>query len=88
MKNLYTLSSIDKLINECMEAGYMMQTCHEGTLGYGKVVLVAPDEHHWNFVITEVYLNEWSSAHSVRKCRTISKTIQMEIDRYYAEMES
>lgn len=88
MKNLYTLSSIDKLIHDCMEIGYAIETCREGVLGYGKVVLIAPDERHWNFVITEVYLNEWSSAHSVRKCRTISKALQTEIDHYYAEMEA
>ena len=87
MKNLYTLSSIDKLISDCMEIGYAMETCYEGVLGYGKFVLISPDERHWNFIVTEVALNEWSSAHSVRKCRTISKALWMEIEKHYAEIE-
>lgn len=84
MKNLYTLESIDRLINDCVENhGYIIQTCHDGILGYGKIVLTSPDDLHWNFIITEVPLNEWSSAHSVRKCRAISKSLQAEINAYY-----
>ena len=88
MKKLYTLASIDKLIDDCVNKhGYTLETCYEGVLGYGKIVLVAP-EGYWNFVITEVPLNEWSSAHSVRKCRAISKALQMEIERYAMEIDA
>ena len=87
MKNVYTLESIDNLINKCTEKGYGIETCRDGVLGYGKIVLVSPDDKHWNFVIEEVYLNSWSSAHSVRRCREISKRLQAEIEKYYAEME-
>lgn len=81
MKNLYTLEAINRLIDDCMKHGFSMETCRDGVLGFGKIVLVAPPGY-WNFVIEEIPLNEWSSAHSVRKCREISKRLQMEIDSY------
>ncbi len=82
MKNLYTLASINKLIDDCVNNhGYTIAQIRDGSLGYGKMVLVAP-AGYWNFVIEEVYLNEWSSGHTVRKCRAISKRLQTEINTY------
>ena len=87
MKNLYTLESINKLISDCVENhGYTIAQIRDGSLGYGKLVLIAP-EGYWNFVIEEIYLNPWSSGHSVRKCREISKRLQAEIEAYEMEME-
>lgn len=86
-KTVYTLDSVDKLINTCCEEGYEINTCRDGSLGYGKIVLVAPDDKHWNFVIEEVYLNCWSSGHTIRRCRKISNQLWSEIEKYYDEME-
>lgn len=82
MKNLYTLSSIDKLIEDCCNNHrYTMAQIYDGCLGYGKLVLLAPPGY-WNFVIEEVPINEWSCGHTVRKCQKISKRLQAEIDAY------
>lgn len=82
MKQMYTLKSIKKLIEDCTgKHGYTIAQIRDGTLGYGKMVLLAPPGY-WNFVIEEIYLNEWSSGHTVRKCREISKRLQTEIDAY------
>lgn len=80
-RNLYTLESVEKLIEELeSKHGYSMETISEGTLGLGKVVMIAPNDNMYNFVIQEVYLNEWSCEHSVRRCARISKRLQAEID--------
>lgn len=42
---------------ECMQI-------EEGVLGHGKLLLMAPDRK--TIVVTEVYLNQWSSAHKIR----------------------
>lgn len=87
MHNMYTLASIDKLIHDCTDKGYTMETCRDGVLGYGKIVLIGPPGY-WNFVIEEHYINEWSSGHTVRKCMEISRRLQAEIDAYYDAMET
>ena len=87
-RGYFSLKDVDTLINECFDQGYGMETCYEGTLGYGKIVLIAPDDKHWNFIIQEVYLNCWSSAHTIRRTRKISNKIWNEIDNYYSQLES
>lgn len=61
---LYTLSSIDKLINRYLEKGGAMVTVVEGSLGYGTTLLHGDGLK--TAVIQERYLNAWSSGHSVR----------------------
>lgn len=82
--NLYSYTAVENLINTLMEnANYEVVQLNEGSLGYGDLVLIAPDENHWNFVVREVAINEWSSGHTVRRCKKISKKLQKEIDSSY-----
>ena len=62
---LYTSTQVEQLVNiylneyngECIQLD-------EGLLGHGKLVLKAPGRKI--VVVTEVVLNEWSSAHKIR----------------------
>lgn len=81
VRSLYTISSVEKLINDALEIGYEMVQLREGVLGVGDLVLISPDDKHYNFVVREVALNEWSSAQTIRRCRKISKALQAEIDQ-------
>lgn len=80
MQNLYTSTSIDKLICELTERGYEAVNLRDGVLTSGDWVLIAPDDKHYNFVIRDVFINEWSAAQTVRRCAKISKALQSEIE--------
>jgi hypothetical protein len=80
MKSLYTINSTDAFISKLCRQGYEAIQLNEGSLGIGDWVLIAPDEKHYNFVIREVYLNEWSSAQTIRRCAKLSQRILKEIE--------
>ena len=61
---LYTLDAIDGLISKYINAGGEMKTIEEGSLGYGLAMLHG--EGLKTCIITERYLNDSSSGHSVR----------------------
>ena len=68
--NLYSYQSVDKLIEHyCENGGDAVQT-DEGTLGSGDWILFGLA---YSFVIKEVYLNPWSSAHKVRRYKNLPK---------------
>lgn len=50
-------------------------------------ICIAPDDKHWNFVFRETYLNEWSSALTMRRCRKIPRALQKEINRLISDCE-
>ena len=72
----YSTSSTGKIINFLAENGYDLITIDEGTLGYGHIIALAPDDKHYNVEIQEVYLNEWNSGHTIRNFDKISKRIE------------
>ena len=79
-KKLYSYKAIEQFYNEKLAPlGYEWFQLREGTLGIGDAVLISPDEKHYNFVVREVYLNEWSSAHTIRRCSKISKALEREM---------
>ena len=80
MKNIYTIGSVEKMVNDLLGKGWELVQLREGTLGLGDLVLIAPDDKHYNFVIREVALNEWCSAQTMRRCAKISARLQAEID--------
>lgn len=83
----YNLSSVENLLSKCSDEGYEFVGLCDGTLGYGHLVLLSPDDQHWNFEIQECYLNCWSSDHIVRRFKKISKALQNEIDKAYDRLE-
>ena len=79
-QKLYSYRAVEDFYNERLAPlGYEWLQIREGTLGIGDVLFVSPDEQHYHFVVREVYLNEWSSAQTIRRTAKISKAIQREI---------
>lgn len=73
-RKLYSTTAIQKWIRTMiLDYGYEMVQVEEGTLGFGHTLLYDPSEESYHYVIKEVPLNEWSSAHTVRRTRTLSK---------------
>lgn len=83
-QQLYTINSTDEFISDRLYHGWNGIQLNEGVLGCGDWVLIAPTERHWNYIIREVYLNEWSSAQTIRRCRKLSQKILKEIEKVEA----
>ena len=86
-QHLYSWRDMNDFINARIERGYEAVQLNEGTLGIGDWVLIAPDENKWNYIIREVYLNMYSSAQTLRRCRKLSKAIQKEIQAAYDRLD-
>lgn len=80
-QTLYTISSTEDFIRSLSARGWECIQLDEGSLGIGDWVCIAPTDKQWNFVIRERFLNEWSSAQTIRKCRKISKALLKEIEK-------
>ena len=65
MSNLYTCGAVEKLMNLYVEKGGEITEIEEGCLGYGLLILHGPGLK--TSVVREVYVNAWSSAHTIRK---------------------
>jgi len=72
-ENLYDYHEIDELITKLTTENYTCIQTDEGVLGSGNWICIAPDNNHYNFIINEVALNCWSSAHTIRRCKKLSK---------------
>lgn len=70
---MYSTSDIDELISRYLQSGGEMLQMREGILGVGDVLLYDTSGKLKTFVITEVALNEWSSAHKLRGYRKMPK---------------
>lgn len=86
-QNIYNISSTQEFISNMIENGWDCVQLNEGVLGCGDLVLISPDENHYNFVIREVYLTAWSSGQTIRKCKKLSKKILKEIEQAEQELE-
>lgn len=75
---LYTCSAVQELIDKYLDRGGRMIEMREGVLGYGNILLVA--DGCKTTVITEVALNEWSSAHKIRMYNKIPAKYQRFVD--------
>lgn len=64
MAKYYTLGACENLISKYIDAGGEVVTLEEGVLGLGLTMCYG--EGLKTAIIKEVYLNEWSSAHTVR----------------------
>ena len=68
---MYSLTACDKLIDAYIEKGGEMRTIKEGSLGLGEIILFGKKLK--TSLIKEVYLNEWSSGHLIRKYKKTPK---------------
>ena len=87
----WSCSAVQNLIDEATKRGWEYDPIREGTLGYGKFVLIAPEHPnqekiYMNIVVEEYYVNEWTSAHKVRRCAKLSKKLIAEIQKYADEV--
>lgn len=73
-RNLYTSDAIQELADYFFENGGEVYELVEGTLGWGTTVMVR--DGWMSIVVKEVYVNEWSSGHTVRRYRQLPKKYQ------------
>ena len=85
-QTLYTVRSTDDFIRSLIARGWEGIQLDEGSVGVGEWVLIAPTPQQYNFVIKERYLNEWSSAQTIRRCKKLSKAILKEIEKHEEEV--
>lgn len=73
---LYDLKSCDNLIDRYVnEYGGEVTTLEEGVLGYGTLILHNAKGKK-TIVIKEVYINAWSSGHSIRMYNKMPKKFE------------
>lgn len=81
MKSLYTIESVQRLVNEYLSnGGELFQIC-EGVLGLGDFILYDLSEKYKTYVVHEVALNEWSSAQTVRAYNKMPEKYRAMIER-------
>lgn len=81
--NIYSCESIQRLINHYTESGGQILQIREGILGYGDLLLYSQTGDLKTIVVRESFLNEWSSAHTIRIYNKCPKKYQ----RLIEEME-
>jgi hypothetical protein len=73
---MYALETVEGLIQDYVDNhGGQVTTIEEGVLGYGTTLLHSA-EGCKTIVIKEVYLNAWSSSHTVRMYNVAPKKYQ------------
>lgn len=77
---VYTYKQVHALISRYIEKGGEALQTSEGVLGSGNWLLYDYNGRLKFIVITEIYINEWSSAHKIRKYRKIPKKYQKILD--------
>jgi len=70
----FSLSYCEKLIELYNLNGGKCTTIEEGSLGLGKILLKGYNLK--TVIIKEIYLNEWSSTHTIRKYNKTPKKYQ------------
>jgi len=80
---LYSNSVIDRLIDKYVKCGGECYQLNEGNLTSGDWILFDVTKKKYNFVIKEVYQNEWSSLQSIRKYRILPRKYQAILNENY-----
>lgn len=80
-QQLYGCSYVENLMQQYVDKGGEICTIVEGCLGYG--LTICHGEGLKTAVIKEIYLNEWSSAHSIRMYNKCPKKYAEILDKYY-----
>lgn len=84
IRSLYSCGYIKQLIDIYTVKGGKAITVEEGVLGYGFMIMFGKGLK--TIIVKEVYLNAWSSAHSVRKYKQIPKKYEKIIKEYCTEI--
>lgn len=75
---LYSNEAVQKVLSQYSELNGEIETIQEGSLGYG--LLVCYGSGLKTCIIREIYLNEWSSSHTIRFYNKMPKKYQKMID--------
>ena len=75
---LYALEAVEQTVNNWIEAGGEISTVKEGVLGWG--LTICHGEGLKTAIITEVPLNCWSSAHTIRIYNKMPKKYRQMLD--------
>lgn len=81
-QKLYSFKDVDNLIERYIKAGGEAVQTDEGSLGSGNWILFDTTGKLRSFVINEVYLNEWSSAHTIRGYNKLPKKYEALLENY------
>lgn len=73
---LYSSKSVDDLIGNYVEQGSEVAVIDEGCLAHGLTILYDAAHRLYNYIITEVPLNCWSSADKVRRYKSCQRSIR------------
>lgn len=84
-KKLYDCDYIAHLISQYSEKGGEVITIDEGCLGYGFMIMFG--EGLKTTIVKEVYINEWSSGHTVRMYNKTPKKYEQMITAFYESEE-
>ena len=84
-KKLYDCDYIAHLIAKYHDKGGEVITIEEGTLGYGFMIMFG--EGLKTTIVKEIYVNAWSSGHSVRMYRKTPKKYEKMITDFYEREE-
>jgi hypothetical protein len=80
-QTLHSLKVVDNLINNYLENNGDILEITEGTLGHGTTICIAFGKK--TAVIQEVFLNSWSSAHTITLYNKLPKKYILMINEYY-----
>lgn len=76
---IYSNSSVDTYVSTLVEKGFDLCVIEEGSLtSYGLAILTKAGKK--SLVITERYLNDWSSGVAIRKYNKLPKKYQSLLD--------
>lgn len=81
MKNLYTVSSTKKLIDDYIREGGELFQMRDGVLGLGDFVLYDPSGKLKTYIVHEIALNEWSGGQSIRAYNRMPEKYRAMIER-------
>lgn len=84
-KTLYDCDYIAHLISRYYDKGGEVITIEEGVLGYGLTIMFGDGLK--TTIVKEVYINAWSSGHSVRMYRKTPKKYEKMITAFYESEE-
>ena len=82
---LYSCKTVQKILNQYAELNGVIEELEEGSLGYG--LIVCHGSGLKTCVITEKFLNSWTSGHTIRFYNKMPKKYQKMIDNLAASFE-
>lgn len=84
-KTLYSLQAVQNHIEKYNSIGGEVIEAVEGSLGYGTTICTADGKK--STVIQEVFINEWSSSHTITLYNKLPKKYEKLLELWYDKAE-